>query len=65
MNLSPRELVTLSAALLFWSEEMLPHGRRIMRPYFRRFRRVRLTPLHRREIDRLSARLQAQLSSRR
>lgn len=29
-----RELATLRAALLFWKEEMCPHGEQFMQPYF-------------------------------
>lgn len=29
-----RELATLRAALLFWKEEMSPHGEQSMQPYF-------------------------------
>jgi hypothetical protein len=32
--LTPRELATLRAALLFWKEEMCPHDASLVRPYF-------------------------------
>ena len=32
--LTMRELATLRAALLFWKEEMGPHGKQVMQPYF-------------------------------
>lgn len=32
--LSPDDLATVRAALLFWSEDMAPHGVEIMQPYF-------------------------------
>lgn len=58
---SVREIASLSAALTFWSEEMLPHGRAIMEPYFRQLRVGRTTPLNRREIGRLQQRLRREL----
>lgn len=63
--LSQREIGTLLAALLYWSEEMLPSGRPIMQPYFRDLGLRRMTPLNRRELARLSSRLRALLSSSR
>jgi hypothetical protein len=53
------------AALLYWREEVVPHGRQIMRPYFRQLGFPHTTPLNRRELERLSGRLRAQLSSTR
>jgi hypothetical protein len=50
------------AALSYWSEEMLPHGRRIMRPYFRDLGFPRASPLNRTEIQRLARRLRASLN---
>ena len=64
MNLSPRELATLAAAVLFWREELAPHGRRIMAPYFRDVGAEKLTPLNRRELALLAARLREALTSR-
>ena len=32
--LTPGDLATVRAALLFWYEEMAPHGVEIMQPYF-------------------------------
>jgi hypothetical protein len=65
LKLSLREIATLSAALLYWREEMPPHGRQIMLPYFRQLGISRLTPLNRREIDRLAGRLREQTKFRR
>ena len=31
--LTQRQVATLRAALLFWQEEMCPHGSEVMRPY--------------------------------
>jgi hypothetical protein len=31
--LTPRHVATLRAALLFWQEEMCPHGQEAMQPY--------------------------------
>lgn len=61
MNLSPRELATLAASLVFWREEMQPHGRRIMEPYFRRIGDATTVPLNRRELERLAARFRKEL----
>lgn len=59
--LSRREAATLLAALQFWNEEIVPRGRTITRPYFRTVGCDRVTPLNRRELDRLSARLKTHL----
>jgi hypothetical protein len=32
--LDARETTTILAALLYWREEMCPHGREVMQPYF-------------------------------
>lgn len=64
MNLSPRELTTLAAALLFWREEMAPHGRRIMEPYFRQIGAGSTVPLNRRELARLATRLRKEVAAR-
>ena len=63
LKLSQREVCTLLAALLYWQEETVPHGRHIMRPYFRQLGFPHAVPLNRRELARLSDRLQKQLSS--
>lgn len=65
LNLSLRELSTLSAALSYWREEMLPHGRRIMRPYFRDLGIPQITPLNRSELERLRRRLRFQVRAQR
>lgn len=64
MNLSPRELTNLAAALLFWREEMTPHGRWIMRPYFSDVGAPQTTPLNRRELRNLAVRLRGELTAR-
>lgn len=58
-----REAATLLAALQYWREEIVPHGRAIAWPYFRQRKLNHLTPLNRREIARLAARLR-RLTSR-
>ncbi len=63
MILSPRELTTLAAALVFWREEMLPHGRRIMAPYFRQIDAPKTVPLNRRELERLAERFRKELAA--
>lgn len=63
MNLSPRELTTLAAAIVFWREEMLPHGRRIMAPYFRQIGAATTMPLNRRELERLAVRFRKELAA--
>ncbi|MBA4017570.1 MAG: hypothetical protein C0483_10395 [Pirellula sp.] len=63
--LHPRQTATILAALLYWREEMIPHGRQIMRPYLRHVGASGLTPLNRRELERLCDRLKAELSSQR
>jgi len=52
-----REAATLLAALQYWREEMVPHGRAIMQPYFHDLKLDHLTPLNKREIAKLSERL--------
>lgn len=54
---SIREAATLLAALQYWREEIVPHGRAIMRPYLRDLNLDHVTPLNKREIAKLSARL--------
>jgi len=61
--LSQREIGTLLATILYWTEEMLPHGRRIMQPYFKDVGLQHLTPLNRRELIRLADRLRNLLKS--
>ena len=58
-----RETAGLLTALQYWQDEMLPHGRSFMRPYFRAIGCDRLTPLNRAELDRLSSRLKGRLRS--
>ena len=55
-----RETATLLAALLYWREEILPHGRAIMRPYYAAIGKPRCKPLTAAEIDALARRLRAQ-----
>jgi hypothetical protein len=59
--LSARETATILAALLYWREEMCPHGRSIMRPYFKHFQLNRIKPLASEEIIELCQRLRAGL----
>ncbi|MBA4017005.1 MAG: hypothetical protein C0483_07525 [Pirellula sp.] len=61
--LTVRETATLLAALQHWQEEMLPHGRDIMRPYFRTVGCDRITPLNRAEVAHLSLRLKSHFQS--
>ena len=61
--LTLRETATLLAALHYWQEEMLPHGRTIMRPYFHTVGCDRFTPLNRAEVARLSSRLKSHFRS--
>lgn len=61
MTCSRRELCTLLVALSYWRDEMLPHGRRIMRPYFRDQGLPKVTPLNRPELERLEQRLKNEL----
>lgn len=63
MILSPRELATMAAATLFWREEMLPHGRRIMEPYFRQVGAATTVPLNRRELERFASRFRKELAA--
>jgi hypothetical protein len=51
----------LLAALLYWEEEMLSHGRCIMRPYFRQIGQPRAKPLNRIELSRLRRRIRKHL----
>ncbi len=57
-----RETATILAALLFWREELCPHGVRIMRPYFKSVGMPRVKPLSADEIKILSARLRADVA---
>jgi hypothetical protein len=61
LHFTARELATLLAALLYWKEELCPHGPDIMRPYLACLELAHLEPLAAGEIDRLSARLRALL----
>lgn len=63
MTLSPRELTTLAATLLYWREEMTPHGRSIMAPYFRQIGAPTTVPLNRRELERLAERFRQELAA--
>ena len=62
-SLSSRELATLLAALLYWQEEMCPHGREIMRPYFETLELQQFEPLSAEEIREVSRRLRAGLDA--
>ena len=55
--LSAREWATVLAALLYWQEEMCPHGKRIMRPYFQTLKLERFEPLTTEEVRGLMWRL--------
>lgn len=57
--LQPREAAAILAALLFWSEEMLPHGADFARPYFATLGLDRFEPLDRAALDALTARLRS------
>ena len=52
-----RELATILAALLFWSEEISPNGADVAGPYLKSVKMPGIEPLSVREINRLSARL--------
>ena len=55
--LSSRETATVLAALQFWRQEMCPHGRAVMQPYFADFGLEKMRPLNLREIGQLMDRL--------
>ena len=57
--LTKRELATVLAALLYWQEEICPHGQSAARPYFERLRISDVRPLSPTQIVRLSRRLRA------
>jgi hypothetical protein len=59
--LDVRETATILAALLYWREEMCPHGREVMRPYLETLGLPHVEPLSAEQIERLSERLQAHL----
>lgn len=61
---SIREAATLLAALEYWREEIVPHGRAIMRPYFRELKLEHLAPLNRRELGKLSHQLKSVVADR-
>lgn len=52
-----RELATVLAALLFWSEEIAPSGNDTARHYFKSVKMLGVEPLTVPEIRRLMARL--------
>jgi hypothetical protein len=49
------------AALLYWREELAPHGAKIMRPYFKAVGLPRIRPLAAGEIIKLSKRLRSDI----
>ena len=55
--ITPREAATILAALLFWRDEMCPHDRSVMKPYFEDLALGEQEPLSGTEIDDLSQRL--------
>ena len=55
--LDTRELATILAALLFWSEEISPSGNNTARHYLKSVKITGVEPLIVPEIQRLSARL--------
>ena len=57
MTLDEREVATVLAALLYWREENVPHGREIQRPYLEAVGKGHVEPLSEAEIHRLSERL--------
>lgn len=61
--LTLRETATILAALQYWREEMCPHGRLIMRPYYLAVGCERYLPLRRDELPLLVARLKSHLRS--
>ena len=63
LKLSRREVFTILAALQYWREEMLPHGRAIMQPYLKYAGRARVAPLNESELSHLSDRFRAYLRS--
>ena len=60
--LSARERATILAALLYWQEEMCPHGGPIVRPYFQTLQLERFEPLTTKEVRELMRRLQVTLA---
>lgn len=59
MKFTQREIATVLAALTYWREEMCPHDRAVMRPYFQAVGFPRAQPLSAEEIVRLSERLRS------
>lgn len=57
-----RETATILAALLYWREELCPHGAAIMGPYFKAVGLPRVKPISAAEIEKLAARLWADLA---
>ncbi len=55
--ITPREVATILAALLFWQEEILPHDSLVMRPYFETLGLGSYDPLLAAELEDLSTRL--------
>jgi hypothetical protein len=60
--LTVKETANILAALLYWREEMCPHGPVIMRPYFKALGFPRIKPLNAGEIVALSKRLKSGIS---
>jgi hypothetical protein len=56
-----REMATILAALLYWREELAPHGAKIMRPYFKAVGLPRTRPLSVDEIIKLSKQLRSNI----
>lgn len=63
--LNLRETATILAALLYWREEITPHGRSIARPYLQQFGLEAVMPLSDAAIRRLCRRLQRSLREQR
>ena len=57
MTFDERELATVLAALLYWREGNVPHGREIQRPYLEAVGMVHSDPLTDDELEQLSERL--------
>jgi len=56
-----REMAAILAALLYWREELAPHGVNIMRPYFKAVGLPRTRPLSVDETIKLSKRLRSNI----
>ena len=59
--LDAREAATVCAAILYWQEEMSPHGEPVMRPYFEDLGLERFEPLTAAELRELIDRLKANI----